>query len=302
MGKLDECDVRNKMSSRESGLLSVLKKYPILIHRIYTTLQQMTESSFWAEDITVLFRGEHLLRIWPTKDMSSDAKLNSVVRLSIYVAIVLLLFGKSYLVLYVPLVTFLITYGMHMMNQRTSESPTTESTPTPVEGFSLYDDSVANGQHPRSLDSLQHSFPPSQFHRANVSGTPTNYPTPREPNTLASADGGLRKCTPSTKENPFMNILIPDIKYHPTKPEACTRREQGDIRKQVESNFDARAFRDVGDVWAHAGGQRQFFTMPWTTTPNDPQGEFGQWLYDVPPTKKEQGLILKPLRQPNGLL
>ena len=48
--------------------------------------------------------------------------------------------------------------------------------------------------------------------------------------------------------------------------------------------------------------RRQFFTMPWTTTPNDPAGDFGQWLYDVPPTKKEQGLMLKPLRRPNGLL
>lgn len=262
----------------------------------------MTDSSFWADDIAVLFRGEHLLHAWPTKDMSLDAKLNSVVRLSIYVAVVLLLFGKSYLVLYIPLVTFLITYGIHMMDNRILESSSIDKTPTSVEGFSLYEDSVTNGQHSSLSDSLQHSYPLSIFNRVNVSETPINHPPPREANTLASEDGGPRKCTPSTKENPFMNMLIPDIKYHPTKPEACTRREKGDIRKQVESNFDARAFRDVGDVWAHAGGQRQFFTMPWTTTPNDPQGEFGQWLYDVPPTKKEQGLILKPLRHPNGLL
>ena len=66
-----------------------------------------------------------------------------------------------------------------------------------------------------------------------------------------------------------MNVLVPDIKYHPTKPAACTQREQA-TSGRVEANYDSRTFRDVGDVWAHAGGQRQFFTMPWTTTPNDP--------------------------------
>ena len=162
----------------------------------------------------------------------------------------------------------LVTYGMHAMAARQEAAAKGEGdaaadsalADAPVEGFSLFDDAVATGQHPNAPDALQHEFPPSQYHR------------------------------------------VPDIKYHPTKPAACTRREQGDVRARVEANFDARTFRDVGDVWAHAGGQRQFFTMPWTTTPNDPAGDFGQWLYDVPPTKKEQGLMLKPLRRPNGLL
>lgn len=259
---------------------------------------------FWATDPLVLLRGDQLLAAWPTAKMSSDAKLNSVVRLSVYVTLVLLLFGASYLVLYLPLVALLVTYGMHVMAARSAEgAPDGEDArpDDPVEGFSLFDDSVATGQHPNAPDALQHEFPPSQYHRVNASSTPAT-PTPRRAHELAAADGSRRKCTASTKENPFMNVLVPDIKYHPTKPAACTRREQGDVLARVEANFDARTFRDVGDVWAHAGGQRQFFTMPWTTTPNDPAGDFGQWLYDVPPTKKEQGLILKPLRRPNGLL
>ena len=266
----------------------------------------MPPTPFWATNPLVLLRADQLLAAWPTAKMSYDAKLNSIVRLSVYVTLVLLLFGASYLVLYLPLVALLVTYGMHAMTVRkeASESaPDTDNNRTddPVEGFSIFDDAVATGQHPNAPDALQHEFPPSQYHRVNASATPST-PTPRRAFELAAADGSNRKCTASTKENPFMNVLIPDIKYHPTKPAACTRREQGDVRERVEANFDARTFRDVGDVWAHAGGQRQFFTMPWTTTPNDPAGDFGQWLYDVPPTKKEQGLILKPLRRPNGLL
>lgn len=263
----------------------------------------------WATDPLVLLRGDQLLAAWPTAEMSSDAKLNSVVRLSVYVTLVLLLCKASYLVLYLPLVALLVTYGMHAMAARQAAAAKGEGDAAtasavaddPVEGFSLFDDAVATGQHPNAPDALQHEFPPSQYHRVNASATPAT-PTPRRAHELAATDGSRRKCTASTKENPFMNVLVPDIKYHPTKPAACTRREQGDVRARVEANFDARTFRDVGDVWAHAGGQRQFFTMPWTTTPNDPAGDFGQWLYDVPPTKKEQGLMLKPLRRPNGLL
>lgn len=261
--------------------------------------------SFWTDDPLILIRGDQLLAFYPTEKMSYNAKLNSIVRLSVYVAVLLALFGASYLVFYLPLLALLCTYAMYVYDskkKRLSDPNTiSDSTDDPVEGFSLFDDSVATGQYPNAPDALQHEFPSSQFHRVNASGTP-NTPTQRLPSELAKEDGSFRKCTLSTIENPFMNVLVPDIKFHPTKPAACTRREIGTLREQVETNFDARRFQDVGDVWAHAGGQRQFFTMPWTTIPNDSAGDFGQWLYDVPPTKKEQGLLQRPLRKPNGLL
>ena len=171
-------------------------------------------------------RGDQLAAFYPTASMSADAKLNSLVRLAFYAAVVLALFGVSYLVFYLPLLALLGTYGMHAMRSRGSHGsrgvdpiaavaglvrratdaigatgnpdtgPDAESVDG-VEGFSLFDDSVATGQYPNAPDALQHAFPSSQFHRVNAS-VPTT-PPPRVPGELAAADGSPRKCTPSQK-------------------------------------------------------------------------------------------------------
>ena len=94
--------------------------------------------------------------------------------------------------------------------------------------------------------------------------------------------------TPPTSRNPFMNILLDDIKYHPQRP-AASSVDQPDVAQTMDDYFRIQWFSDPTDVFGKNQGQRQFITQPSTTVPND-QGSFADWLYKIPgKTCKEGG-------------
>lgn len=92
-------------------------------------------------------------------------------------------------------------------------------------------------------------------------------------------------CSRSTVDNPFMNPSISDISLNPNHPVACDI-ERSDVKRTVETNFNARLFRDVSDLYGKYASQRQFYTVPVTTIPGDQKG-FGEWLYNRGPSCKE---------------
>jgi hypothetical protein len=92
-------------------------------------------------------------------------------------------------------------------------------------------------------------------------------------------------CTKSTVDNPFMNPSISDIAYNPQRPSACDVTNES-IQDQVNTNFNARLYKDVGDLYGKMSSQREFYTMPSTTIPNDQTG-FAEWLYGTGSTCKE---------------
>ena len=104
-----------------------------------------------------------------------------------------------------------------------------------------------------------------------------------EKNQLDIVDNKI--CARSTVDNPFMNMSIADIHLNPDHPEACSLDNKR-VKRTVEKNFNARLFRDVGDIYGKMSSQRQFYTMPVTTITND-QSEVGRWLYGVSPSCKE---------------
>lgn len=92
-------------------------------------------------------------------------------------------------------------------------------------------------------------------------------------------------CARSTVHNPFMNPTLIDITENPDRPSACVL-ENSKVHELVEQNFEANMFRDVGDLYGKMASQRQFYTMPSTTIPNDQDG-FAKWLYSGGPSCKE---------------
>jgi hypothetical protein len=91
-----------------------------------------------------------------------------------------------------------------------------------------------------------------------------------------------------TAKNPFMNVLLDEIKYNPTRPPA------GDIQnpitaKTLDDFFRVQFTSDPTDVFGRSQSQRQFITMPSTTIPNDAKS-YQEWLYKIPgKTCKEGG-------------
>ena len=54
----------------------------------------------------------------------------------------------------------------------------------------------------------------------------------------------------------------------------------------IDKNFNSDIFKDYNDVYDRHNSQRNFYTMPSTTQPND-QDSFKKWLYNTPNTCKE---------------
>ena len=63
------------------------------------------QSTFWVNDPTILFRGDVLTHLWPTKEMTMDEKLNSITRLIIVLTILGYLISKNYRVIAAGLIT-----------------------------------------------------------------------------------------------------------------------------------------------------------------------------------------------------
>ena len=93
-------------------------------------------------------------------------------------------------------------------------------------------------------------------------------------------------CSRSTVDNPFMNTSIADRVLNPEHPKACNI-DNPELKKIVQNNFDKRMFKDVNDIYDKNASQRQFYSMPVTTIPND-QKIFSEWCYKNGPTCKEK--------------
>ena len=91
-------------------------------------------------------------------------------------------------------------------------------------------------------------------------------------------------CQKPDLNNPFMNILPGDSRG---RDQACSYTKE--TKSQIEDAFETNLYDDIDDIYGKKNSQRQFYTMPSTSMPNK-QTEFGQWLYNIGPTKKENPL------------
>jgi hypothetical protein len=83
-------------------------------------------------------------------------------------------------------------------------------------------------------------------------------------------------CQKPSKDNPFMNVLVSDYGHNPQRPRAC--RMEGKVKHEVKKHFDHNLYRDVDDIFHKKASDRQFYTTPSTTIPNDSVG-YAKWLY-----------------------
>jgi hypothetical protein len=90
-------------------------------------------------------------------------------------------------------------------------------------------------------------------------------------------------CTVPSENNPFMNVLINEYAENPSRRPAC---KYNIVKKKVDENFNKNLYRNVGDIFSKNASDRQYYTMPSTTIPND-QERFANWLYKTPTTCKE---------------
>ena len=94
--------------------------------------------------------------------------------------------------------------------------------------------------------------------------------------------------TKPTAANPFMNVLLDEIKYNPMKPSAANISSP-EVADSLDAFFRVQWSSDPTDVFGRTQSQRMFITQPATSIPND-QESYQNWLYKIPgKTCKEGG-------------
>jgi hypothetical protein len=245
-----------------------------------STQIQPPNQPFWLTQPSVILACNQLTDVWPSSWQPTNANLNAVVRVGLLLGVLGRVAGAPVQVLLIPVVTILITYGVHMWQRH--RQPVHSTT---TEGFSLFDDAVQYNKHPNAPDALQHEYPPAPQLRANTTGSLSQPVTPVE-------HAGY-SCEAPTPTNPFGNVLITEMQR--PRHRACSRVDKPNHTQTVQQAFQATQNVSPNDVFHSHASQRQFFTMPWTTVPNDDGGDFGYWLYDTPPILKEQALLFSPV-------
>lgn len=123
--------------------------------------------------------------------------------------------------------------------------------------------------------------PPSKGSRLPLS-------TAREVYDVIGMGAAPANLTLPTAKNPFMNVLIDEIKYNPTRPLAASVLDPS-VKVTLEEFFRTDFYSDPTDVFGKTQSQRQFVAMPSTGIPNDVDS-YQNWLYRIPgKTCKEGG-------------
>jgi len=209
---------------------------------------QMKRDIFWLDDPTIL--AETYLQFIPAKDMTINQRYNAITLFSLYFLILLFVFQKPIYLIYFPMIIIAVILIMHSIDKNVREK------------FS----SVVETGYIDSNDEIQFSRTTGR----KIDG-------PNNPNISYT-------CRKPTNDNPFMNPPISDFNNGDV-PSACNGDDEF-IKDAVNKSFNSDLYRDIDDVFDKVNSQRQFYTVPNTSIPNN-QTDFANWLYRIPVTCKE---------------
>lgn len=239
---------------------------------------------FWGDDFAILFHQDRLIEFVPSADMNTNERLNALARFGIYSGVLLSLYNGQIWPLYGSIFVLGTTLFIHKNQKMINEN---------LKGLGNIR-SLGGLLGSRSSDQDQ-TEPFGGRQEPGFSGTGLDAIREKRLNDLGPeesvrVDAEGNECTGPTDNNPFMNILVPEY-YEPNtqRPPACSTEDTPDseqLKDEIEDKFQVNLYRDTGDLFEKKNGQRQFYTNPITTIPNDQDG-FAKWLYGNAPSCKD---------------
>lgn len=218
---------------------------------------------FWSNDTTILFNRDSIFQVWPTQQMTFEAKLNAISRLIIVMSLLGFIFTRNWNLIIIGIVTLAIIYTLYKLRK--------QNIIFKKEGFS-----VNPSMQPSALS-------PS--------------PMLKDPVTLKSV---LRsEFHPTTKKNPFGNVLLTDIGDNPDRlaaapsfnPDVYDEIDSA-VKKQTQMlnpgiiNTNKQLYGDLYDNYQNENSMMQFYSMPNTRVTNDANA-YAQYLYGAMYSAKE---------------
>lgn len=98
---------------------------------------------------------------------------------------------------------------------------------------------------------------------------------------------GVTDRTQSSAANPFMNVLVNEVKDNPSRGPA-KNVDTPAARRELSDLFQTKMYGDPTDVFQHNQNQRTWVAQPSTSIPNDRES-FQNWLYRVPGRTCKEG-------------
>jgi len=213
---------------------------------------------FWAETPKILI--DDATDFFPFHERArkcTATALNSLTRFGIYLGIILAILYRSGMYLGISIgiatVAFATYYGM-----KEKDALRTEGFANTIVGPTLF--TVPNTPSPNLIGGI------------DVADKP-----------IADVIGTVDRTLP-TGSNPFMNVLINEIKDNPMKPPAI---DTLDAQFTYNTNTTSM-YNDPSDVFQKTQNQRTWIVQPSTSIPNDVDS-FQNWLYRVPGKTCKEG-------------
>jgi hypothetical protein len=224
---------------------------------------------FWSNDPTIIFNKEDIFQLWPTQQMTFEAKLNAVSRIVIILTLLGFIFTRNWNLIIIGIVTLAIIFTLYKLRKQGIVSSLVKK-----EGFS-----VNPSMQPSAL------MPSSK--------TTTN---PVTLETVLRSD-----FHPTTKKNPFGNVLLTDIMDTPNR-KAAAPSFNPDVYDEIDSavkkqtqmlnpgiiNTNKQLYGDLKDNYDLDNSMMRFYSTANTRVAND-QGAYGEYLYGNMPSGKSSG-------------
>lgn len=224
---------------------------------------------FWSNQPTILFDKQCMLQVWPTQQMTFESKLNAISRLVILMTLLGFIFTRNLNLLIICGITLAIIFTLYRLRKQKIISSLTKK-----EGFNI---------NP-SLTKVS---------------TSSNSAMTTDPVTLESV---LRsEFHPTTKKNPFGNVLLTDIADTPDRLAAAPSFNP-DVYEEIDSavkkqtqmlnpgiiNTNKQLYGDLLSNYDLDKSMMRFYSTANTRIEND-QGAYANWLYSNMPSGKSSG-------------
>ena len=200
-------------------------------------------TSVWYDDVTILWRD--WTSLIPKPNDTPEERTNALVRLSAALSVAAALYTRKAAYLSYGMLSIALTTFVHSRSALTG--PSLHGTP------------------------IDRRRTASAATASAVVAASTLADVQKKRGEPISAPG----CVASTPENPFGNLLLTDITDRPDRPAACAYDAMKD---DVEKNFERGLFLNSTDIFKKENSQRQYYTMPVSTTVPDTYA-FAQFLY-----------------------
>jgi hypothetical protein len=223
---------------------------------------------FWTNDPTILFNRESVSQIWPTQQMTFESKLNAISRLIIIMTILGFIFTRNFNLIIIGILTLAILIALYKLRKQQIVNSLVKK-----EGFSV-----------------NSSFQPSSV-----------FPSALLKDTLTLENVLKNNFHPTTKKNPFGNVLLTDIADTPDRKSAAPSfnpdvydKIDSAVKKQTQMlnptiiNTNKQLYGDLKTNYDLKNSMMRFYSMPNSRIEND-QGAFSHWLYGNMPSSKSSG-------------